>query len=137
MLSIQPMTALEVRAGWSWIRNGLLEVIGKCKERWSAEDAWTEVQAGNAFVWRIESSHDDLGFLLLKRQVDPDGPVLFIWCCWTEPGGLDQKRGDLYERLRELAHRMGAKRIRMESSRKGWQGLDYFEPVKTIYEAEV
>jgi hypothetical protein len=137
VLTILPMSLLDVRRDWSWVRNGLLEVIGRCKERWSPEDCWTAVQSGNAFVWRVEGAGDDLGFMILRRDMDPDGPVLFVWALWTEPGALDKKRGDLFERLRELAHRMGAKRIRMESSRKGWQGLDFFEPVKTIFEAEV
>jgi hypothetical protein len=44
---------------------------------------------------------------------------------------------DLILRLDELGQRMGAKRIRMESSRSGWRGLDYFEPIRTVYERSI
>lgn len=136
MLTIQPMSLLDVRRDFGWIRNGLLEVIGRCKERYAPEDVWTEVMAGNAFCWRIESAADDIGFLVLKRLMDPDGPVLFIWCVWAEPGALMKHAPDLFERLKELAHRMGSKRMRFESSRKAWGFLDYFDERSVIYEAE-
>lgn len=137
MLKIEPIPLPEVRVAWNWIRNGLLAVIGICRERWSPEDAWTEIQAGNAFVWRIETAHDAIGFLLLKRVMDPDGPVLFIWAAWCEPGSLLRHKAELFERLKELSHRMGAKRIRYESSRDEWLAVDYFTPVRRVFEYEV
>lgn len=135
MLTIAPMTLPEVRADWGWIRNGLQTVIGVCQERWAPEDVWTEVMAGNAFVWRIERTGDDIGFLVLRRLLDPDGPVLFIWALYAEPQSLARHGKELFERLREIAHRIGAKRIRMESPRKGW--ADWFEAHSTIWEYEV
>lgn len=137
MLKIEAMNLLEVRQAWGWVRNGLLSIIGICRERWEPEDVWTAVMAGNAFVWRVVVNGDDIGFLVLRREVDTDGPVLFIWCLWTEPNALVEWQRDLIARLDELAQRMGAKRIRMESSRGGWRGLEYFDAVRTIYEREV
>jgi hypothetical protein len=137
MLTIAPMTPLEARRDWGWIRNGLLEIIGRCHERWAPEDVWAQVQNGTAFAWRIEGVGDDIGFLILRRDMDPDGPALFIWAAWCEPGSLVKHAADLLERLKELAHRMGAKRIRFESSRKAWSFLDHFEARAVIYEREV
>ncbi len=137
MLTIAPLTLPEVRQEWGWLRNGLLEVIGRCKERYEPEDVWTAIFAANAYAWRIMVKGDDIGFLILRREVDLDGPALFIWCCWTEPNALVEWQRDLILRLDELAQRMGARRIRMESSRSGWRGLDYFDPVRTIFEREV
>ena len=137
MLKIEPMSLLEVRQAWGWCRNGLLAIIGICHERWEPEDVWTAVMAGNAFVWRVTVRDDDIGFMVLRRDMDTDGPALFIWACWAEPGALAEWQRDLISRLDELAQRMGAKRIRMESSRNGWRGLDYFDAVRTIYEREV
>lgn len=134
MLTIAPMTPLEFRRDFGWVRNGLLEVIGRCHERWSPEDAWTEVMGGHAFCWRIERAGDDIGFLILKRQMDPDGPVLFIWCAWAEPNSLAKHAQELHDRLVEVAHRMGAVRMRMESPRKGW--AEWFEASSTIWEYE-
>jgi hypothetical protein len=137
MFTIAPLTPPQTRLEWGWIRNGLLEVIGRCHERYSPEDAWVAVQNGSAFVWRMTNSHDDIGFLLLRKLDDPDGPVLFLWAAWAEPGALVKHAPDLLERLKELAHRLGAKRIRFESSRKAWSFLDYFEERSVIYECEV
>ena len=135
MLTIEPLTPLQVRQEWGWIRNGLLEVIGRCQERWSPEDVWTAALAGDAFVWRITMLHDDLGFMVLRRQTDPDGPVLFIWATWAEPQSLAKHGKELFERLREIGHRIGAKRIRMESPRQGW--AEWFDARSTIWEAEI
>ena len=46
MLTIQPMTALDARRDWGWIRNGLLEIIGRCHERWAPEDVWQAIASG-------------------------------------------------------------------------------------------
>jgi hypothetical protein len=137
MFTIAPLTPQQVRMEWGWIRNGLLEVIGRCHERWSPEDAWVAVYNGSSFVWRMTTAHDDIGFLLLRKLDDPDGPVLFLWAAWAEPGSLVKHAAELMERLKELAHRMGAKRIRFESSRKAWSFLDYFDEKSVIYEHEV
>lgn len=137
MLTIQPMSLLDVRRDFGWIRNGLLEVIGRCKERFAPEDIWQQVMANVMHVWRIESSHDDIGFLVLRRDVDPDGPVLFIVALWAEPGSLGKHKVELFERLKELSHRMGAVRMRHESSRDEWLAVDYFTPVKRVFECEV
>lgn len=135
MLSVHPMSLPEVRQDWGWVRNGLLEVIGRCSERWSPEDVWTSVMGGQSFLWRIERAGDDIGFLVLRRLDDPDGPVLFVWAAWAEPGSLTKHAKDLFDRLVELAHRMGAKRLRMESPRKGW--AEWFEQHSIIWEFEV
>ncbi len=139
MLAISPLTQQHVRQEWGWIRNGLLEVIGRCQERWSPEDVWTEVMAGHVFVWRITVAHDDIGFLVLRKMDDADGPVLFIWALWTEPDALLRKLPELHERLIEVCHRLGAKRIRMESPRKGWIVLERlnFTERSVNYEYEV
>lgn len=137
MLAIQPMTPLDARRDWGWIRNGLLEIIGRCKERYLPEDVWQAVMAGSAFVWRVETAHDEIGFLILRKDQDPDGPALFVWCCWCEPGSLAKHGADLMERLKEVGHRIGAKRIRFESSRKGWALFEHFEERSVIYEREL
>jgi hypothetical protein len=137
MLSIAAMTGPQVRQEWGWIRNGLLEIIGRCQERYSPEDVWVAILGKDAYVWRITLAHDDIGFLVLRQQSDPDGPVLFIWCVWAEPGALAKHSAELFERLKEVAHRIGAVRLRMESSRKGWAALPLFDERAVIYEAEV
>lgn len=137
MLTIAPMTLPEVRQDWAWVRDGLLDVIAQCDERWLPEDAWLAVMSSSAFLWRIEVEGDDIGFLLLRRDMELDGPVLYIWAMWVEPHELVRRREDVIARLDEIAARVGAKRIRMESSRKGWLGFDYFKPRNTIFEREI
>jgi hypothetical protein len=138
MLKIEPMSLLEVRQAWGWVRNGLLTVIEKCRERYEPEDVWTAVMAGQSHIWRIEFKQDDIGFAVLRRDMDPDGPVLFLWCLWAEPGSLMRHRKQLYDRMKELARRIGARRMRFESPLNGWLGMsEYFDAVKTTFESEV
>jgi hypothetical protein len=137
MLRLRPLTLQEVRASWGWIRNGLLAVIDRCRARWMPEDAWGEVMAGRAFVYTIDASGDEIGFALLQQRSDGDGPVLFIWAMWTEPGAGIAQREAIQDELERLASEIKAKRIRMESSRDGWDGIDYWTPVQTIFEHEV
>jgi hypothetical protein len=137
MFSIAPLTPQQVRESWTFIRSGLQEVIGRCCERYLAEDVWTAVMAGNAHIWKMENAHDEIGFLVLRKEMDPDGPALFLWCAYAEPGSLVKHAPELMERLKELGHRIGAKRLRFESSRTAWSFLDYFEEKSRIYEHQL
>jgi hypothetical protein len=137
VLTIQPMSLLDVRRDWGWIRNGLLEIIGRCKERWEPEDVWTAAMSNAAFIWRINYEHDDIGFMVIRRDLDVDGAALFVWALWVEPDSIRYCYKDLMARIDDVARRVGAKRIRMESPREGWNWVKLFTPVRTIYEREL
>lgn len=136
-MTLLPKTWPEVREAWGWVRNGLLDVIAETKERWLPEEVFAALQAGTAHLFALDKDGDEVGFVILRRLLDPDGPVLFVWCLWSEPGAVIVQWRELRDHLRDMALRMGAKRMRFESPRKGYQFFHEFEPVKTIYELEI
>ena len=137
MVAVAPMTLPEVRAEWGWLRNGLLTVIERTRERWLPEDVWQSIMGQHAFAWRITKDADDIGFMVLRRDMDVDGPALFVWALWVEPDGLRDCYRELMAQIDDVARRIGAKRIRMESPREGWTWVKFFDPVRTIYERGV
>lgn len=132
------MAVQEARAAWGWIRNGLLAVIEKTHERWTPEDVWSMVAANQAHVYALEVRDNDCGFFVLRLLPDFDGPALFVWAMWCEPGlfnGFDEGVGKMFLELDKLALAVKAKRIRAESPRCGWER--FFDVRATIYEREV
>lgn len=137
-LELRARTPQQVRKEWGWIRNGLLTILQRTREQWLPEDVWQSLQAAQSFLWVVHKDGDDVGFLVLRKDADFDGPVLFIWLCWTEPQVLTDCHATLIERLDEIAARIGAKRVRFQSPRAGWRGFeDYFAAVQTVFQREV
>jgi hypothetical protein len=69
---------------------------------------------------------------------DADGLCLFVWMMYTRPGAGRPYWDEMYDKLETLAAAVGAKRIRMHSPRKGWQGSrERFALKSYIYEYEV
>jgi len=100
-------------------------------------DVWSSLLAANAFLYVITDDGDDVGFVVLRTVHDCDGPYLFVWCLWSEPDAMRHCWRDVIAKLDELATRVGAKRIRMESPREAWRWGSMFDPVATIYQREV
>lgn len=132
-----PRTFAQVRDEWGWVKNGLQDIISRTGERWMPEDVWTALQTGKAFLFAISHNQDDHGFVIVQTTHDFDGPALFVWCAWSEPGFLIKHRNEFAAELRRLAKTVFAKRIRFESPRQGWNWVQECIPVKTIYECEV
>ena len=138
MIELRARTVQQVREEWGWVRNGLLTIIERTRESWLPEDVWQSLQGGHSFLWVVHKNGDDIGFLVLRKDADPDGPVLYLWIAWAEPQALADCHAELIERLDEIAARIGARRLRFESPRAGWRGFDnYFDAVRTVFEREV
>lgn len=134
---LYPRTWPAIRADWAWIRAGLQTIIDRTGERWLPEDVYMALHGGHAHLSVIEESGEEVGFVVLQRQSDWDGPVLHVWALWGEPGAIAPLRLDIERELVELATRMGARRIKMESPREGWTDIAFWKPSKSIYVHEV
>jgi hypothetical protein len=124
--------ASKVREVWPVVKEGLEAVLKRFKHRWIPEDVFTALVTGQAFLYMIA----DHGFIIAKNYLDADGLALFIWVIYAKPGTLKAHREEILLDLDVLARRIGAKRIRHYSSRRGW-GRDMFEQKQYIYEREV
>lgn len=134
---LNPVPQDQLYGLWPWVRNGLEAVRAKTAERWLAEEIYSILRVNGAYLYTVEVCDDDVGFVIVQQHNDPDGPCLFIWALWIEPGVGKTIEDGLYEDLEVLARRIKARRIRMHSPRKGWEQRGFFMPVSTIYEREV
>ena len=130
-MTLQPVVVW--LAAWPWVRQGLEKMLAKTGERELPEHFFSALQARAAFLFAL----DDVGFAILKRVDDCDGPVLFVWALWCEPGQAEQHERDIYASLETIAAGIGAKRIRMHSPRPGWGRLGYFTERTRIYERQL
>jgi len=120
---------------WPWVRKGLIECAAKTQERYRPEDVYLLLQAKNAYLYVFEDDGTNIGFLIVQRMFDPDGPVLFVFALWGEV--MRAFATECYGHLETLARSIGAKRIRMQSPRKGWAREEFFRAVSMIYEREL
>lgn len=137
MTLLRPIAPDEVPRLWDWVREGLMYVLAKGKEKWLPEDVYMALRTGAAVLYAIEKEAEDLGFLVLQRLTEPDGVTLFVWAGWTQPMALLRNRDDVAEALDALARSAGAKRIRHHSARDGWEFADYFRVTHKVFEREV
>jgi hypothetical protein len=132
-VELVPLTVEQVWEQWGWLRNGLAECAARTNAHWLPEDTYVRLRGGTAWAYLLE----DIGFVVLTQEWDPDGLVLFIWAMWCEPGSAIGKRREILDALEGLARKARAKRLRMQSPRQGWEWVEFFDPVATVYEHEV
>lgn len=115
---------------WQWVRKGLDEIRAKCDEAWTTGEVYNALLSGSAVLY-IAGEED--GFMIVRKIVDPRGPILFVWALW---GDLANTQDTHFRFIDDLAKNIGADRIRMESPRRGWERKGF--KVKTmVYEREV
>jgi hypothetical protein len=136
-VNLTPVAAHELYAAWPIIRIGCQQVIEKTRDRILPDDIYVELKSLTAFLYRIELAGDEVGFLVVRRVMDPDGPALFVWFMYSDPGVLTANREAFLACLDQLAKSIGAKRIRGYSPRGGIYDDGSFELKMHIYEREV
>jgi hypothetical protein len=132
-MKLRTLSADDIQAEWDWLRNGLLHCAQKTGAKYRPEDVYLRLRTNTA--WAYAFGED--AFLVLTQEYDPDGLVLFVWALWAAPGSLRGSEGDMYAELERIARETGAKRIRMQSPREGWQRETFFQQVAIVYEHEV
>ena len=138
MLTLIPAT--DLARVWPWVRAGLERCLLKAPAHYLPEDVYHELRAGTLTLFTFTSEKDVEGggtaFVVLRRDADHDGYVLFVFALAAPKGGMAWYGDELMAALDAKAREVGAKRIRMQG-RKGWSATGYFVPMATIYEREV
>jgi len=120
------------------VREGLQKVKTKSKERWLIEDVYTAIRTKRSTLYIARDDNRQIGFFVAEMSIEPfsNEPVLFVWCLFG-PHSL-QYTDACIAYLEQIAHSIGAKRIRF-TGRRGWAKVlkDRFTPVRTIYEREL
>lgn len=129
---MKPVPFLEIRGElWEWVRAGLLHTAKKTGQNYTPEDVYLMLHARLAHLYVIGERQ---GFAVLKRDDDPDGPVLFVFAI-NGPQELEPLKPQLYAELEKIGASIGAKRARMQG-RKGWESETYWKPKAVIFEHE-
>ena len=138
-MKLIPLDPKKVASAWPFVRAGCEKVLAKTNDRWIPEDVYMELRSNSAFLYIIEHESDEVGFIVVRRVMDPDGPALFVWIMYTIPGLMKESENwkMVIAGLDELARSIGAKRIRHYSSRSGFEEHGAFTLKMHIYEREV
>ncbi len=117
----------ELHSVWAFVKAGLEVVRNRCFERWIPEDVYTALKQGGSQLFVAED-----GFIVVTPQKDQFSgeQILFIWAAYGT-NALVYEEGE--KLITQLAKQIGAKRIQMESPRRGWERRG-FDPVKIVYE---
>lgn len=132
-MNLYPVSATDLVSVWPFVRKGLEKCVEKAGGHYLPEDVYAGIKGGVLHLFMVE----DVGFVVFRRDVDPDAVVLFVFALWVEPNVGMPRGTEVMAAIRFKAREIGAKRIRMQSGRKGWERLPFMDPVATVYESEV
>jgi hypothetical protein len=133
---LRPVDPIGAYNRWDWIRAGLEHTIKRTGVHMRPEDAYVRIRNNSAWLYAIQAEEEDIGFLILTREEDPDGPVLFVWALWGERGKLAPIKQEIYADIDQLAKAAKAVRIRWQSPRD-YRRERWGVRVAHVYEREV
>jgi hypothetical protein len=137
VITLSAIPAIKIHEVWDRVRPGLEMTKAKTNDRWLPEDVYHELRTGTHILFMVDLDEEEVGFMVCKEWQDFDGKALFVWILCIEPGAIGIKNyREMLEKVDDLAHRAGAKRIRMYSPRN-WDDLGMFELKQHIFEREV
>lgn len=87
-------------------------------------------------LFLLVTSGNPFGFVLLRKEEEPQGMVLFLWALYCRPGEGCNRETAILDAIRKLANEIGARRLKMWSTRKGW-GRRGWKEVSRVYEMDV
>ncbi len=135
---IVALSADDVYQRWDWLREGILAVAAKTGGRFRPEDVYVRLRTSTAWAYALrDANEDDIGFLIVTQEYDPDGLVLFVWILWAPSHEIRGRENEMYQEFERIAVACKAKRIRMQSPRRGWEREGFFDRVAVVYEHEV
>lgn len=103
---------------WKFVREGLQYVVDKTKDRWLPEDVYMHIKSGNMNLFMQDSGD---GFAVLQPVKGWDGMELYIFCGYSKDKH-DVVMQDI-DSIKDIARSIGAKRIKFQSNRKGFEKL--------------
>ena len=108
----------EIGKHWKFVREGLQYVVDKTKDRWLPEDVYMHIKSGNMNLFMQDSGD---GFAVLQPVKGWDGTELYIFCGYSRSG--HELVMQECEQIKDIARSIGAKRVKFQSNRKGFEKL--------------
>lgn len=135
-VAMRAVAPADLHRHWTFVRQGLKVCAMKGGGEYLPEDAYHAIKAGNLVLFLLVGAGQPFGFVLLRREEEPSGVVLFVWALYCSSGEGRSREASILDALRRLAVESGAGRIRMWSAREGWKKRGWKE-VSKVYQMEV
>jgi len=123
--------AEKLESVWPLVEPDLHATLVLGRHGWSVEDVGAEILEGRAYLTIAFDGDEYAGFAVSNIRFTPMGPVVHIWLL----GGKNLLAET--EWFLDEARKIGAVAVEFTSPRKGFQRLKHFEPVATVYRAEL
>lgn len=125
---------VDIRECFEEVKPGLEALIRKYGDQyWTTDQVYEQCVTGEAHLFMDRLEHP--GWFLVVRVISDlctREPILFLWLAYA-PHALST---DLWPEIEELARLIGAKKIRMESSRHGFVRMGW-KVRNIIFEREI
>lgn len=105
-----------IHSHWDVVKEGIQRIHERAPDRWKAEDVYHMIKSNSLGLYMV---NDGDGFALLQPIRGWDGPEMYVFAAYLKPG-MDFIR-DCFDEVKEIAKGMGARRIKFQSKRKGWE----------------
>ncbi len=104
---------------WEFVKSGIARIHERAPDRWMAEDAYSMIKNGSLHLYM----YGDEGFAMLQPIRGWDGPEVYVFAAYITPG--KDFMTEAFEEVKEIAKQAGAKRIKFQSKRRGWEKKAY------------
>jgi hypothetical protein len=106
---------------WQKVKQGLLHVLAKTRDNWLPEDIYTYLKLNKLTLHLAYEDSVYTGFLILQPLAGWDGAELFVMLAYHCGGGAFTEQEWYIEQLKTMARQIGARRIKFQTKRKGYQ----------------
>jgi len=141
MNNLRYVNPVELHDYWDLIHPGLEVVRRKAPNGWRCEDVYSSIRTNQHTTLHIaeDEAGEYLGFVVLCLSQTWEGFEMNVWIAYSAIRGK-QPILDFQGQITAIAKRAGARRIRFDSPRKGWEKQSEvmgFKPLSTIYTMEI
>lgn len=109
------LNAFGLRNWWSFIREGLLEILKKSPENWIPEDIYSECINSRAFIYILLNKDKYCGFFVLQK-IDRN---IHIWVGYNTENNYEIVINAV-KYIKELAKSSNCDNVTFSSNRLGW-----------------
>jgi hypothetical protein len=101
---------------WDFVKEGLDRIHSRSTDRWKAEDIYWMLKVGN---YSLHIVGENEGFAIIQSVKGWDGLEMFVFCAYIVPG--HDVMDEAFNEIKQIGKNIGAKRIRFQSMRRGWE----------------
>lgn len=101
---------------WEFVEQGLDRIHDRSHDRWMNPDIYWMLKVNQYALYIVD---DNKGFVILQQTKGWDGIEVHVFCAYIVPG--ENVMDAAFDEVKKLANGIGAKRVKFQSHRKGWE----------------